>query len=265
MIEDKTGCTVGLGQNTSLKISDESGMTLLEIIISIALLLVMTIATSSLLTNGVDMRLELSQRSKVNHRLAIALQRITEDMQHAFVLNNKRSEYQGAAMTRATKSLFYIKQWDNNSELRLTTLTHKPRIASAHESDQTFVVYRIEKDRDNQRPHLFRGETPTIPSNFEDDVPMVILAKNIKSLSIQPWDGMKWETEWNSGKTDWRDTLPRMVKVEIEAYTNELEDDTSQYGETDATTKLRTVVSIPLAVDMKEIKERSKTLNWDMK
>jgi hypothetical protein len=56
-----------------------------------------------------------------------------------------------------------------------------------------------------------------------------------------------------------------MVKVEIEAYTNELEDDTSQYGENDATTKLRTVVSIPLAVDMKEIKERSKTLNWDMK
>ncbi len=252
------------GQDKRQLMNDESGMTLLEIIISIALLLVMTIATSSLLTNGVDMRLELAQRSKVNHRLAIAMQRITDDLQHAFLLNTKRSEYQDAAVTRATKSLFYIRQWDNNSELKLTTLTHKPRIASAHESDQTFVVYRVEKDKDNQRPHLFRGETPGIPMDLEEDVPMVILAKNIKAVRIQPWDGLKWETEWNSGKTDWRDTLPRMVKVEVDAYTNELADDTTQYGENDPITTLRTVVMIPRAVDTKEVKERSKTLKWDM-
>lgn len=239
-------------------------MTLLEIIIAIALLLVMTIATSSLLTNGVDMRLELAQRSKVNHRLAIAMERITEDLQHAFLLNFKRQEYLDYVTTRATKSLFFIRQWDNNSELKLTTLTHKPRVASAHESDQTFVIYRIEKDRDNQRPHLFRGETTMIPSNFEDDVPMVILAKNIKALRIKPWNGEKWDDEWNSGKSDWRDTLPRMVKVEVDAYTNELEDETSQYGENDPVTTLRTVVMIPRAVDMKEIKDRSKTLKWDM-
>jgi type II secretory pathway component PulJ len=243
---------------------DESGMTLLEIIIAIALLLIMTIATSSLLTNGVDMRLELAQRSKVNHRLAIAMERITEDLQHAFLLNFKRQEYLDYVTTRATKSLFFIRQWDNNSELKLTTLTHKPRVASAHESDQTFVIYRIEKDRDNQRPHLFRGETTVIPSNFEDDVPMVILAKNIKALRIKPWNGEKWSDEWNSGKSDWRDTLPRMVKVEVDAYTNELEDETSQYGENDPVTTLRTVVMIPRAVDMKEIKDRSKTLKWDM-
>jgi type II secretory pathway pseudopilin PulG len=243
---------------------DESGMTLLEIIISIALLLVMTIATSSLLTNGVDMRIELAQRSKVNHRLAIAMQRITEDLQHAFLLNFKRQEYLDYVTTRATKSLFLVRQWENNSELRLTTLTHKPRVASAHESDQTFVIYRIEKDKDNQRPHLYRGETAVIPSNFEDDVPMVVLAKNIKALRIKPWTGEKWEDEWNTGRSDWRDTLPRMVKVEVDAYVNELEDEDSQYSEADPVTTLRTVVMIPRAMDMKEIKDRSKTLKWDM-
>jgi type II secretory pathway pseudopilin PulG len=255
---------VRFGQEKRKLMKDESGMTLLEIIIAIALLLTMTISTSSLLTNGIDMRLELSQKSKVNHRLAIAMQRITEDLQHAFLLNFKRQEYLDYVTTRTTKSLFAVRQWENNSELKLTTLTHKPRVASAHESDQTFVVYRIEKDRDNQRPHLFRGETNMIPSNFEDDVPMVILAKNIKALRIKPWNGEKWEDDWNSGKSDWRDTLPRMVKVEIEAYINELDDDTTQYAETDSTTTLRTVVMIPRAVDMKEIKDRTKTLKWDM-
>jgi type II secretory pathway pseudopilin PulG len=243
--------------------SEESGMTILEIIIAIVLLLVMTISTSSLLTNGIDMRLELSQRSKVNHRLAIAMQRITEDLQHAFLLNFKRQEYLDYVTTRATKSLFLVKSWENNAELRLTTLTHKPRVASAHESDQTFVIYRIEKDKDNQRPHLYRGETPTIPMNFEDDVPMVVLAKNIKALRISPWNGEKWIEEWNTGRSDWRDSLPRMVKVEIDAYTNELQDETAQYAEGDPVTTLRTVVMIPRAVDTKEVKDRSKTLKWD--
>jgi hypothetical protein len=126
------------------------------------------------------------------------------------------------------------------------------------------VVYRIEKDKDNQRPHLYRGETAVIPSNFEDDVPMVILAKNIKAIRIRPWTGEKWEDEWNTGRSDWRDTLPRMVKVEVDAYVNELEDETSQYAEGDPITTLRTVVTIPRAMDMKEIKDRSKTLKWDM-
>lgn len=243
--------------------SGQSGMTLLEILISIALLMTMTVATSSLLTNGIDMRFTLAQRSKVNHRLAIAMQRITEDLQHAFLLNFKRQEYLDYVTTRSTKSIFQVKPWDNNSELRLTTLTHRPRIASAHESDQTFVVYRIEKDKDNQRPHLLRGETSMIPTNFEDDVPMVILAKNIKALRIKPWNGEKFDEEWNTGKSEWRDTLPRMVKIEVDAYTNELDDETAQYGENDPLTTLRTVVMIPRAVDTKEMKERSKTLKWD--
>ncbi len=242
---------------------DEAGMTLLEIMISIALLLVMTVATSSLLTNGIDMRLELSQRSKVNHRLSVAMERITNDLQQSFLLNFKRQEFLDYVTTRATKSYFFVKMWDNSSELKLTTLTHKPMVASAHESDQTFVVYKIEKDKDTQRPHLFRGETKVIPSNFEDEVPMVILARNIKAIRIKPWDGENWKEDWNSTKTEWRDTLPRLVKVEVDAYINELDGETAQYSETDPITTLRTVVAISKAFEMKEQKEGTKTPKWD--
>jgi hypothetical protein len=252
-----------IGSKSQNKDLRESGMTLLEILISIALLLVMTVATSSLLRNGIDMRMELSQRSKVNHRLAVIMQHITNDLQHAFLLNLKRMEYLDYITTRSTKSLFMVKPWDNNSELSLTTLTHKPMIASAHESDQTFVVYRIEKDKDNQRPHLMRGETRLIPSNFEEDVPMVVLSRNIKALRIKPWNGTKWDDEWNTTKSDWRDALPRMVQVEVDAYSNELENDTDQYGENDQVTTLRTVVDIPRAIEMKEVKDPTKTLKWD--
>ncbi|WP_324964696.1 type II secretion system protein [Oligoflexus sp.] len=254
---------MSFGQSQRMPINKESGMTLLEILISIALLLTMTVATSSLLTNGIDMRMELSQRSKVNHRLAIVMDRITQDLQHAFVLNFKRQEYSQTVTTRTTKSFFSIKPWENNSELRLTTFTHQPRIASAHESDQTFVVYRIEKDKDNQRPNLYRGETSSIPMNFEDDVPMVVLAKNIKALRLKPWTGEKWEDDWNTTRTDWRDILPRMVKIEVDAYTNDLTDDTAQYAEGDPVTTLRTVITLPNAFEMKEMKDRSKTLKWD--
>ena len=240
----------------------EAGMSLLEIIISISLLLVMTIATSSLLRNGIDLRLELSQRSKVNHRLAIVMKRITDDVQQAFLLNFKRQEYYSYS-TRTTKSIFSVKMWDNSSELRLTTNTHKAMIANAHESDMAFVVYKIDKDRENQRPNLLRGETKTIPLSFEDDVPMVVLAHNIKAIRVLPWNGEAWKDEWSSNKSDWRDTLPRMVKVEVDAFVNEPSDDTTPFTETDPIATLRTVVAIPRAVEMKEPKEAPKTIKWD--
>lgn len=241
----------------------ESGMTLLEIIISIALLLVMTIATSSLLRNGIDLRMDLSQRSKVNHRLAIVMQRINEDLQQAFVLNFKRQEYFTYATSRATKSIFTIKMWDNSSELRLTANTHKAIIANSPESDMSFIVYKVEKDRDNQRPSLYRGETKVIPMSFEDDVPMIVLAHNIKAIRILPWNGEAWKDEWNTNKSDWRDTLPRMVKIEVDAYVNDPIDETSPFLETDPISTLRTVVTIPRAIEMKEPKEGSKSIKWD--
>ncbi|RYZ52374.1 MAG: hypothetical protein EOP07_19710 [Proteobacteria bacterium] len=50
-------------QKDSKFASSESGLTLLEIIFSVTLMLIMTMATAGVLRNGLDMRIELSAQT----------------------------------------------------------------------------------------------------------------------------------------------------------------------------------------------------------
>jgi type II secretory pathway pseudopilin PulG len=236
------------------KASRESGMTLLEIIFSVTLMLIMTMATASVMRNGLDMRLELSARSRVTHRINVVLSKISDDLQHAFIVPSTQVFTRKAEI----KTLFRVKPWDNSSELRLTTMNHTPHRAGTHESDQTFVIYRIEKDSSTQRPNLFRGETSTLPDNLEQDIPMQLLARNIKSLRIRPWDGAEFRDEWDSSRSDWRDVIPRMVAIEVEAYSYDPLGENEPLVETDPSQTVRTLVYIPRASLFKEPKEGPK-------
>lgn len=237
---------------------DERGMTLLEIIFSVTLMLIMTMATASVMRNGLDMRLELSARSRVTHRLNVVLAKISDDLQHAFIVPSNQVFIRKAEI----KTLFRVKPWDNSMELRLTTMNHVPHTGGTHESDQTFVVYRIEKDSTTQRPNLFRGEAATLPDNLDQDIPMDLLARNIKAVRIRPWDGNDFRDEWDSGRADWRDTLPRLVQVEVEAYAYDPLGD-EPLVETDLTVTMKTVVYIPRAALNKEQKEGGKTPKYN--
>lgn len=233
---------------------DQSGMTLLEIIFSVTLMLIMTMATASVMRNGLDMRLELSARSRVTHRINVVLSKLSDDLQHAFLVPSTQAFIRKAEI----KTIFRVKPWDNSSELRLTTMNHVPHSAGTYESDQTFVLYRIEKDSTTQRPNLYRGETTTLPDNLDQDIPMSLLARNIKSIRIKPWDGTEFTEEWDSTRSDWRDILPRMVQLEIEAYSYDPQGD-DPIGENDPTQIMRTVIYIPRAAVLKEKKEPVKS------
>jgi hypothetical protein len=234
----------------------EAGMTLLEIIFAVTLMMIMTFSTTSVLRNGLDMRLDLSQKSKVTHKVNVVLQKVSRDLQHAFIIPSNQAFSRRAEI----KSLFRVKPWDNSSELRLTTMDHEPRRSTAYEGDQAFVVYRIEKDTTTNRPILYRGESPVVPENLDEEIPLVRLAVGIKSLKIMLWNGEAWKEDWDSTRTDWRDMLPKMVKVEVEAYMNEPANEDEPLGDNEPTTITRTIVFIPNAMASKEPKDPPKTL-----
>ncbi len=230
-------------------------MTLLEIIFSVTLMLIMTMATASVMRNGLDMRLELSARSRVTHRVNVVLSKMSDDLQHAFLVPSTQVFIRKAEI----KTLFRVKPWDNSMELRMTTMNHVAHTGGTHESDQTFVVYRIEKDPNNQRPNLYRGEASVMPDNLDHDIPMSLLARNIKAIRIKPWDGSEFRDEWDSSRSDWRDALPRMVQLEVEAYSYDPLNPDEPMGDTDPTQTIRTIVYIPRAALNKEPKEGAKS------
>ena len=138
----------------------ESGMTLLEIIISLMILLSMSMAAATLIRNGIDLKINLSQQSKVTHRLSIAMEKISRDIQHAFLEESLRKD---RLPSRRTKAIFKSKVRSDSSIISFTTMSHKPLLMNANESDQTYVMYKVDRDKDaldgGELTHLFRGST----------------------------------------------------------------------------------------------------------
>lgn len=240
----------------------ESGMTLIEILFSIMILLVLTMTSASMIRTGVDMRVAISDQARVTHRLAVAIQRLSDDIQHAFVVPRLRQEYNFPG--RATKAVFRTDLRQGSSELRMTVMNHRPLREGAKQSDQAFVVYKVERDPESGITHLYRGERPVLPEDFDEDPPMRIIARYIKSAKIKPWNGDDFKEDWNSNRSDWRDLLPHMVEIEVEAYEINPRDEEERFDDLEAlpTSTLRTVVYLQRSWGRKEAKEPSKTLKW---
>ncbi|MFW7380536.1 MAG: hypothetical protein ACOH5I_17120 [Oligoflexus sp.] len=241
----------------------EAGLTFLEIIFSIMILLVLTTTAAMMIRNGIDMRIALSEQGRVTHRLEVAMNKVSQDLQHAFLLDRRRNETYFA--TRATKALFETSMRGGSSTLRLTTLTHQPLREHANESDQTFVVYELEKDEATGLTHLVRGQTPVIPQDFNDndEIPRQVLAKYIKSFKIFPWSGDAWREDWNSDRSDFRDLLPHMVRIEMEAWDiNPMVEEIIENEQELPTVTIRTVVYIANSWGMKETKQGNASIKY---
>ncbi|MBF0442024.1 MAG: prepilin-type N-terminal cleavage/methylation domain-containing protein [Oligoflexales bacterium] len=241
----------------------QRGFTLLEVVFTIGILLSISIAATNLIRGSLTMKSALSQRALVNHRLSTAMQRVVNDLTHMFIVNSMRQEYN--YVERATKTIFKIDQNGENTELAFTTMTHVPKMANANESDQTYVVYQLKEDEKNRkRTNLYRGETKILPEDFKDEIPMKLLAENIKTFKVMPWNGEKWSQDrWNTSRSDFRNMLPHMVKIEITAWDEDMEPDETTDKMEDILTKIATVVYLPQTIGQKEMKEPPKTLNWE--
>jgi hypothetical protein len=241
-----------------------AGFSLIEVVITIGILMSLTIAVASMLRSGFDVKAGLSQKSKVSHRLSVAMQRISNDIQHTFFVSTKSTYKNGIG--RQMKTMFKIdKVGSKGDKLLLTTKTHIPMIAGRYESDLTFVTYQLQDAKDVPgRTHLYRGEYPYIPADLKEEPPTRILARNIKNITLEPWTGERWSKDyWDTGRGDTRNLLPKMVRITIEAWSEDREVDDTR-GETidQQTETLSTVIFLNDSWEYTELKEPDKTIKW---
>lgn len=239
-----------------LSLNVQSGFTLLEVILSLAVLASLVVAVASLLQNTTAVKEGISETGNVNHRLQFALGKISRDLAHAFMI--RKTDFD-----RRTKAVFRIEREDSNDKLSLTTFTHRPKRKDSKESDMTYVVYEIRKGEEASAPtHLYRGEAVRIPESFTDELEMVVLARAVKSLQLIPWDGSQWsQDKWNSTRSMYRSRIPHMIRVELEAYTNEeLTDDTS--WEEAETLGVKTVIFNHFATNFAQLKTVGAPVQW---
>ncbi len=229
--------------------------TLLEVILSLAILASLMSGVAMLLKNSSAVKAGVSEAGNVNHRLQVALEKLSRDLAHGFMVSKTDFD-------RRTKAIFRIERHDNSDRLYLTTATHRPKKVNSKESDLTYVIYEVRKGEDGQLPtHLYRGETARVPESFRDQVETVMLARAIKSLRLIPWNGTKWsENSWHSNRGEHRNKIPHMVRIELEAYES-TELDGGRWEEA-AVVSLKTAVFNHFATNFAQVKRIGAPLQW---
>lgn len=239
----------------------EQGFSLLEVILTMSLLLSLTIVASQLINNSLEMRTSISTSINVNHRLAAAMERLSEDLRHAFLVSRKRS--QGYNPSRRSKPRFVLKSGER-SELAFATLNHQRRLKNQPESDQTYVVYELKTPPESKRTALYRGEAKILPENPRDIKADVLIARDIKVFKVRAFNGVQFtENRWNSDSSSQRDMLPKMVEVTLTAWDhNEEDEDVDDRQREEFVSTLETVIYLPLSSEMDTEKTPVSSFTW---
>lgn len=195
----------------------QAGMTLLEILISSAILGVMMFLVWSTISNTQEARNTFVNFEQRNHELRMALARISADFEAAYL---SRNEDQNATNPR---TMMIARSTSKVPEIRFSTLGHRVLWADANESEQTVISYLLHTDPDPAA----RGAQDWIrreqrrPSNLlpaDEPAEYDILVRDIQSAKIEFWNwkNLEWQETWDTTQADGqKGWLPSRVRITV--------------------------------------------------
>jgi prepilin-type N-terminal cleavage/methylation domain-containing protein len=193
----------------------QSGMTLMEIMIAVAILAFMMslIWTTLSRTSQTARSYEVSVDRATEMRVGLA--RVVADLEHAYLSKNEDTN----AMDRRTR--FTGKDGGDVDELSFSSLGHQVLWAEANESDQTLITYYAGADRqDSQKTNWLRREQRRLTDAQESSKSMAsevdVVLRDIEEVDFQYWDwkDQEWKEDWDSTKQDaQKDRMPTRVKI----------------------------------------------------
>ncbi len=199
----------------------QAGMTLIEVMIASAVLVMMMTLAWKTISNTSDAKRYTGLYQERNHELRMALGRITADFEAAYLSKNED--------TSAThpRTLLVAKSGSKVPEIHFSTLGHRVLWADANESEQTIVSYMAHNSREVPgQVELIRSERRR-PSNLppeEEPAEYDILVRDIGKLELEFWNwkNLEWQDSWDTTQSDGqKGWLPTRVRITITVKTPE--------------------------------------------
>jgi type II secretion system protein J len=198
----------------------EGGFTMVELLISIAVLALMMMLAWRVIGETVATRQDLQQRQEREHEIRVATSVMVRDLSAAFLSANEDQ----SLTERRTLFVGKAESGAGVDELRFSSMAHRVLWADANESEQTVITYFGESDPDDRSlTNLVRRELRRPPSEpgRTDDQPgeIDLLIRNIRSVKFEyyDWQTKEFKENWDSTKQDAeRSRLPTRVRVTIE-------------------------------------------------
>jgi type II secretory pathway pseudopilin PulG len=239
--------------------TNEKAFSLLEVMITMGILMGLVVGVASMLRSSIDLKQALARESRITHRLSLAANKISHDIEHAFI-TGLNEEHRGGA-NRRFKTIFKVDKGSDTDKIYMTSTEQQSIKKDSKQGDTAYIVYEVRDAKDAAgRKHLFRGASQMTLEDLKTDPPMKLFVRNIKSLKVIPWRGDDWSLDkWDSSRGEWRDKLPQMVRLEIETWSeddNEVSGDTPADGKLETgTVAIKTVIRLQNSRFMKEIKQ----------
>ena len=193
----------------------EAGMTLLEIMISMAIMVTMMALAWRTIGNTGDVKRKFEAFEERNHELRMAMGRIAADFEAAYLSKNEE--------TNATypRTMFIAKSGSKLPEIRFSTLGHRALWADANESEQTVISYLTRSDPERRNTTDWVRREQRRPSNDPpDEMPAEydIVLRDIESIKLEFWNWKTtdWQDTWDTTQSDGqRGWLPSRVRITV--------------------------------------------------
>jgi general secretion pathway protein J len=184
-------------------------MTLMEIMVSLAILSMIGAMSWTALGQSLIARDALEVQDGVRQQARIALERISRELATAYMSGN-------ITTPNTYKTVFVGKNQDPVDTLWFASLSHHRIYRDSRESDQTELTYWGEPDPEDRDTYvLLHREAPRIDHESDKDGTILPLAYGVQRLDFKYLDPKtnEWEEEWDSTGIDHPNTMPRAVRV----------------------------------------------------
>jgi len=193
----------------------ESGLTLLEVMIASAVMVMMMALAWRTISNASDSRRTFERYEQRNHELRMAMSRVVADFEAAYLSKN---EDPNASHPR---TMLIAKSGSKVPDIRFSTLGHRVLWADANESAQTVIQYLAHNDPEHagvidwiRREQRRESNLPPEEEPAEYDV----LVHDIKTVKIEFWNwkNLEWQDFWDTTQSDGqRGWLPSRVRITV--------------------------------------------------
>lgn len=192
----------------------EAGMTLLELMLAIGVLVLMMGLAWGILTRTSQNADYFSSYEQRTQQIRSAMARVVADFEAAYLSSNEDQTLTDR------RTMFVAVGSGTVPEIRFSTLGHTPSSPEANESEQTLISYSAARDpNDAGKTNWLRRETRRLANKNWRELPGVaeVLLPDIEEVKFSFWNAaeQKWIDRWDSTAESERGKLPTRVKIDV--------------------------------------------------
>lgn len=188
------------------------GFTLLEVLVSMAILVIIMTALYSAYTTNVEAIQIARQNGEVHQTARIVLDRMTKDLQSALIEVSVPSDKIKLGLVGEDREI----DGRRADRMDFTTVTHLPLTEKGPASDLCEIGYLIEENSEDKVLALLRRDDPSVDEDFTKGGSLQEMARNVLEFNLTYQDSMGEESDkWNTLEGMPASGLPLLIKVRL--------------------------------------------------